>query len=77
LFRHKPWQKVLKETWAKLEKGEYDWSYLAISYWPDRVRTKCQTDKSLAIAHGLGHLFVEPAAQLKKTGKKKMTGGDK
>ena len=21
LFRHKPWQKILKETWAKLEKG--------------------------------------------------------
>src|SRR5690606_19885977 len=24
LFRHKPWQKVLKDTWAKLEKGDYD-----------------------------------------------------
>jgi hypothetical protein len=24
LFRHKPWQKILKDTWAKLEKGDYD-----------------------------------------------------
>jgi hypothetical protein len=53
LFRHKPWQKVLKDTWAKLEKGDYDWAHLAMNYWPERVREKCKTDKSLAIAHGL------------------------
>ena len=60
LFRHKPWQKILKETWAKLEKGDYDWAHLAMSYWPDRVREKCKTDKSLAIAHGLEALYIEP-----------------
>ena len=60
LFRHKPWQKILKDTWAKLEKGDYDWAHLAMAYWPDRVREKCKTDKSLAIAHDLGHLYVEP-----------------
>ena len=60
LFRHKPWQKILKDTWAKLEKGDYDWAHLAMSYWPDRVREKCKTDKSLAIAHGLEALYVEP-----------------
>ncbi len=60
LFRHKPWQKILKDTWAKLEKGDYDWAHLAMAYWPDRVREKCDTDKSLAIAHDLEHLFVEP-----------------
>ena len=59
LFRHKPWQKVLKDTWAKLEKGDYDWAHLAMAYWPDRVREKCKTDKSLAIAHGLEELYVE------------------
>jgi hypothetical protein len=62
LFRHKLWQKVLKDTWVKLEAGEYDWAHLACSYWPDRVREKCQTDKSLAIAHGLEELYEEPAA---------------
>ncbi|WP_273364229.1 BREX-1 system adenine-specific DNA-methyltransferase PglX [Simplicispira suum] len=76
LFRHKPWQKVLKDTWAKLEKGDYDWAHLAMNYWPERVREKCKTDKSLAIAHGLEHLYVEPEAQPKKTRGRKKAGGD-
>lgn len=66
LFRHKPWQKVLKDTWAKLEKGDYDWAHLAMTYWPERVREKCRHDKSLAIAHGLEKLYVEPPAAPKK-----------
>ncbi|MCU1089795.1 type II restriction endonuclease subunit M [Stenotrophomonas maltophilia] len=76
LFRHKPWQKVLKDTWAKLEKGDYDWAHLAINYWPDRVREKCKTDKSLAIAHGLEDLYIEPEAAPKKTRGRKKSGGD-
>lgn len=72
LFRHKPWQKLLKETWAKLEKGEYDWAHLAMAYWPDRVREKCKTDKSLAIAHDLESLYVLPEAKAAKPrGRKK------
>jgi len=72
LFRHKPWQNLLKETWGKLEKGEYDWAHLAMAYWPDRVREKCKTDKSLAIAHDLEHLYVEPPpAPSKSRGRKK------
>ena len=66
LFRHKPWQKVLKDTWAKLEKGDYDWAHLAMNYWPERVREKCKTDKSLAIAHGLDDLYVEQPPKPKK-----------
>ncbi len=76
LFRHKPWQKVLKDTWAKLEKGDYDWAHLAMNYWPERVREKCKSDKSLAIAHGLEDLYVEPEAAPKKTRGRKKTGGD-
>ena len=60
LFRHKPWQKVLKDTWTKLEKGEVDWAHIAMAYWPERVREKCKTDKSLAIAHDLEHVYEEP-----------------
>ena len=72
LFRHKPWQKILRDTWTKLEKGDYDWAYLAMAYWPERVREKCKTDKSLAIAHGLEDLYVQPEAAPKKTrGRKK------
>lgn len=76
LFRHKPWQKVLKDTWAKLEKGDYDWAHLAMNYWLERVREKCKTDKSLAIAHGLEDLYIEPEAAPKKTRGRKKTGGD-
>lgn len=76
LLRHKPWQKVLKDTWTKLEKGNYDWAHLAMAYWPERVREKCKTDKSLAIAHGLEDLYVEPAATPKKTRGKKKAGGE-
>lgn len=66
LFRHKPWQKILRDTWAKLEKGDYDWAHLALSYWPDRVREKCKTDKSLAIAHDLEALYIEPEPKAAK-----------
>ena len=74
LFRHKPWQKVLKDTWTKLEKGDYDWANMAMNFWPVRVLEKCKTDKSLAIAHSLEHLYVEPDAAPKKTRTKKKLG---
>lgn len=74
LFRHKPWQKLLKDTWAKLAKGDYDWAHLAMNYWPDRVREKCKTDKSLAIAHGLEALYIEPEAKPKKPRGRKNQG---
>lgn len=75
LFRHKPWQKLLKDTWTKLEKGEYDWAHMAMNYWPDRVCEKCKTDKSLAIAHGLESLYVAPEVAPKKT-RGKMKGAE-
>ena len=76
LFRHKPWQKVLKDTWTKLEKGDYDWAHLAMNYWPERVREKCKTDKSLAIAHGQEDLYLEPEAKPKNARGKRKAGGD-
>lgn len=72
LFQHRPWQKKLKETWESLEAGEYDWSHLAYSIWTDRVREKCKTDKSLAIAHDLEHLYVESVQPAKKNRKSKI-----
>jgi len=36
-----------------LERADFDWAYQAMEYWPDRVKEKCKTDKSLTIAHGL------------------------
>lgn len=60
LFRHRPWQTVLRDSWDKLEAGDYDWAHLAMTYWPGRVREKCRTDKSLAIAHDLEDLYEPP-----------------
>jgi hypothetical protein len=76
LFRHKPWQKVLKDSWSKQEKGDYDWAHLAMNYWPERVREKCKTDKSLAIAHGLEHLYVKPETKPKKVRGKMKAGAE-
>jgi hypothetical protein len=73
LFRHRPWQTVLKDTWAKLAKGDYDWAHLAMAYWPARVREKCKTDKSLAIAHDLEDLYVAPEP---KSGGRKKKGAE-
>ena len=42
-----------KKAWQELERGDYDWAYQAMEYWPDRVKEKCKTNKSFAIAHGL------------------------
>jgi len=53
-----PW-KAPEKIWKKLEKGECDWSKLAMRYWPDRVREACRTNKSFAIAHNLEDLFEE------------------
>lgn len=77
LFQHTAWQKKLKETWEKLEEGEYDWAHLAASIWPDRVLRKCHQDRSLAIAHDVEDMFwqevEEPVMRGKKpTGKTKL-----
>jgi len=77
LFQHTAWQKKLKQTWEKLEEGEYDWAHLAASIWPDRVLRKCHQDRSLAIAHDVEDIFwheVEvPVMRRKKpTGKTKL-----
>jgi hypothetical protein len=72
LFRLTKWQKDLKACWDDLEAGEYDWAHLAHSIWPQRVEKACETDRSIAIAHGLEHLCkVEPPKPKKKRAKTK------
>lgn len=46
------WKSEPKKYWERLEAGDFDWSHIAINYWPARVREKCKTNKSYAIAHG-------------------------
>lgn len=49
------WKKP-KSWWTELAmakgKKDYDWAHLAMRYWPTRVDKKCQSDPSLAVAHG-------------------------
>jgi len=47
------WQTEPKKAWLALERGDYDWAYQAMDHWPERVKEKCKTNKSFAIAHGL------------------------
>jgi hypothetical protein len=77
LFQHRQWQNKLKETWKKLENGEYDWAHLACSIWPERVLRKCHSDRSLAIAHDVETDFwqemeVPVIRRGKDTGKTKL-----
>ena len=67
LFGLKKWQSKLKDTWKKLEKGDYDWAHLAYTIWPERVREKCKGDRSLAIAHDLETLYEAPPEKPKKS----------
>lgn len=47
-----PWKDATK-AWMELADGRYDWSHVALRYWPNRVRERCLQDRSLRIAHGL------------------------
>ncbi len=61
LFRLRKWAQATEAVWKKLESGEYDWAHMAYVIWPDRVRKKCETDRSIAIAHGLEGLCRTPS----------------
>jgi len=47
------WKTEPKKAWLALERGDYDWAFQAMDHWPERVKEKCKTNKSFAIAHGL------------------------
>jgi len=51
-----PLWKDPKKWWTELSQSkgrkDYDWSHLAMRYWPTRVDTKCKKDPSLGVAHG-------------------------
>jgi hypothetical protein len=51
-----PQWKEPKKWWKELAtasgRKDYDWSHLAMRYWPGRTDRKCQEDPSLGVAHG-------------------------
>jgi hypothetical protein len=71
LFRLPKWRTALEACWKNLNAGDYDWAHLAHTLWPTRVREKCKTDRSLAIAHGLQELCEIQAPVPKKRAAKK------
>jgi hypothetical protein len=50
-----PQWKDPRKWWTELAaaqgRKDYDWSHLAMRYWPTRVDAKCKEDPSLAVAH--------------------------
>jgi hypothetical protein len=46
------WKSESKKYWEELAAGKYDWSRIAMKYWPERVKQACKKNKSYAIAHG-------------------------
>lgn len=73
-FRLQAWQKELRSTWESLERGEYDWSHLAYSIWPERVIEKCKSDPSIAVAHGMKLLCTDGTSKPKKKRSTRKTG---
>ena len=74
LFLLPKWRKTLEQTWKELDRGDYDWAHLAHTLHPARVREKCKTDRSLAIAQSLEDLCqIQAPTPKKKRGKKAQT----
>ena len=48
-----------EKYWEELQEEKYDWAHIAYQLWPERVKEKCKTDRSLAIAHCLEEIWEE------------------
>jgi len=78
LFRLRSWAKETEDCWKKLEKGGYDWSHVAYTIWPERVRKVCRKDRSIALAHGLEDVCEAASPSSKKrTKRSRRSGGGK
>ena len=70
VFRHNGWKNECQNNWDELSNGDYDWSHLAYSIYPQRIRDKVKKDWCLALTHGLEEL-CENKPKEKKVRKKK------
>lgn len=70
VFRHNGWKNECQNNWDELSNGDYDWSHLAYSIYPQRIREKVKKDWCLALTHGLEEL-CENKPKEKKVRKKK------
>lgn len=70
LAASRPWRVECEKNMELLEKGDYDWSHLAMSMYPARVTQKAKKDWCMALTHGLEHIS-ENKPKEKKARKKK------
>lgn len=70
LIFHRAWKAECQSNLEELNKGNYDWSHLAMSMYPARVTQKAKKDWCMALTHGLEHL-CENKPKEKKPRKKK------
>jgi len=59
-FRHRGWREAAQTVWDEVERGEHDWSHLALWLHPEQVLRRCRTERDLAIAHGREDLYESP-----------------
>jgi hypothetical protein len=72
LFKNKKWVTECEENWKKLEEGEYDWSHLAYTLYPARIRQKAKKDWCMALTHGLEELCENKPKEKKPRPKKEV-----
>lgn len=66
-FQHTGWRNECLDNLEKLNSGEYDWSHLAYSMFPVRIREKAKKDWCLALTHGLEDICLnKPKAKKAK-----------
>lgn len=65
-FAHNLWRAACNDNLEDLNKGTYDWSHLAFSMFPLRIREKAKKDWCIALTHGLEEL-CEKKPKEKKT----------
>lgn len=70
LAASRPWRVECEKNMELLEKGDYDWSHLAMSMYPARVTQKAKKDWCMALTHGLEHI-CENKPKEKEARKKK------
>ncbi len=73
LFAHNLWKTECRNNLEELNKGDYDWSHLAFSMFPSRIRDKAKKDWCLALTHGLEEICVNKPKERKSRAKKTAT----
>ena len=73
LFVHNLWKAECRNNLEELNDGDYDWSHLAFSMFPSRIRDKAKKDWSLALTHGLEEICVNKPKERKSRAEKSAT----